>query len=406
MRLGLLTSDLPGAGGVLRRAPEDFQVEEIPLYAPCGEGEHLYFEVWKRGISTFEAVRRIAKGLGVPEATVAYAGLKDARAVTTQWMSVEARHEAALRSLAFRDMRLSGFRRHGNRLRVGHLLGNRFRIVVRDAAPDGFERARAVLDVLVRRGCPNYFMEQRFGARLNSHLCGEAIVRRDHAGFLRHLLGGPSELEGDPRLREARRLFDEGRLREAFAAMPIRCRTEKKALHALLRFGDPERAYFAVPKRMRQMFASSFQSRLFNAILERRVAEVDRLAEGDLAYLHRNGAVFLVTDPAAEQPRCDAFEVSPSGPIWGTLTPIAQGRPGEVEREILGATGLSPESFEVGGGLRLKGRRRPLRVPLEEVSLEPLSDRAFAVGFTLPPGSFATAVMAEITKNGAPQAVD
>ena len=406
MRLALLTDDLPGTGGVLRHRPEDFEVEELPLYDPCGEGEHLYFRVRKRGISTFEAVRRIAQALAIPEHAVAYAGLKDARAVATQWMSVARVAEERLASLAIPDLAVDGLARHTNKLRLGHLRGNRFRIVVRGTSPAPLPRVRAVLDVLGRRGVPNYFGGQRFGARLNSHLCGEAIVRRDHAAFVRHLLGGPSDLEGDPRLREARRLFDAGDAQQAFDVMPIRCRTEKKALHALLRFGEPERAYFAIPKRMRQMFASAFQSHLFNRILERRLPTLDRVLPGDLAYLHRNGAVFLVADAAREQPRGDALEISPSGPMFGTHTRLAEGAQGELEREVLASTGLTERDFDVGGGLRLKGMRRALRVPLADASVEEAGDFAYRVAFTLPSGSFATVVMAELLKTDPPEDVE
>ncbi|MGH7162465.1 MAG: tRNA pseudouridine(13) synthase TruD, partial [Planctomycetota bacterium] len=389
----------PGTGGQLRRRREDFQVEEVPLYPPCGEGEHVYFRVFKEGISTFEAVRRIAEALEVPEREVAYAGLKDARAVTSQWMSVQGVDEERVRALEVRGLAVGEVARHGNKLRVGHLRGNRFKIRVRGAAAGAAPRAHAILDLLVRRGAPNYFGEQRFGIRADSWACGEAIVRRDHDAFVKRLLGGPSNHERDPRLREARKAFEEGKLEEAYAAMPTRLRSEKKALHALIRFGDPERAYFSIPMRMRQMFVSAFQSYLFNKVLERRVAGLDRVEEGDLAYLHRNGAVFPVTDAPLEQPRCLAFEISPSGPLFGTTAPLAGGAPGGMEREVLAEFGLSAGDFEVGGGLRVAGMRRALRIPLKEVSIEEEGGSDYRVEFLLPPGAFATVVMAELMQN-------
>jgi tRNA pseudouridine13 synthase len=399
MDLPYLTADLEGTGGALRRLPEDFRVDEVPLYRACGEGEHVYFRLWKRGLATFEAMRRIARDLGVNENSIAYAGLKDARAVTTQWLSVQGVDEDQIRALRSEKMTVLEVRRHTNKLRIGHLLANRFQIVVRKACPGAAERAAAILDRLVRRGAPNYFGEQRFGARLTSYRCGKAMIKKDYDGFVKELVGGPSDREWDPYLREARRLFDEGRLEDAYEAMPTRHRTEKKALHALLRFGDPERAFFAVPIRMRQMFLSSFQSHLFNGLLEKRVETVDRMEEGDLAYLHRNGAVFRVEEGKDVQPRCDAFEISPSAPIFGTHCPLAEGEPGNRERAFLAATGLSLEDFEVGGGIRAKGKRRSVRIPLREVTLEPMEEDAYRIGFTLPPGAFATVVMREILKN-------
>lgn len=398
MKFAYLTADLAGTGGVLRERYEDFQVEEVPLYSPCGEGEHVYFRVRKTGIPTFEAVRRIAEALGVKEREIAYAGLKDARAITTQWMSVHGQDVERIATLEVRGVTIDGVTRHGNKLKVGHLRGNRFLLRVRRADPAAFPRAEAILDLLVRRGAPNYFGEQRFGAREEGWLCGEAILRRDHDLFVQRLLGGPTEKDRDPLLREARRLFNEGKVQEAYDAMPTRLRTEKKALHALLRFGTSERAYFSIPLRMRQMLVSAYQSWIFNRLVERRLQGIDRLQEGDLAYLHRNGAVFPVVDLAREQPRCEAFEISPSGPIFGTEVPLAEGEPGRLEREMLAETGLRQEEYEIGGGLSLRGMRRSLRIPLREVVLEREGEGSYRVEFFLPAGCFATSVMREIMK--------
>ncbi|MHC4341619.1 MAG: tRNA pseudouridine(13) synthase TruD [Planctomycetota bacterium] len=399
MRLPYMTEGVEGTGGMLRRFPEDFRVDEVPLYRACGEGEHVYVRLWKRGLATFEAVRRLAQSLQIREHAISYAGLKDARAVTTQWISVEGVSEEAVNALRAEKMAILEVRRHTNKLRIGHLLANRFSIVVRNARPGSFEQAKEILDLLARRGVPNYFGEQRFGSRLSSYRCGEAIVKKDYETFVKELLGGPSDREWDPYLKEARRLFDEGKLNEAYEEMPTRHRTEKKALHALIRFGDPERAFFAVPKRMRQMFLSSYQSHLFNRILRDRAAEIDRMQEGDLAYLHRNGAVFRVTDAAEAQRRCDAFEISPSGPIFGTHCPLAEEEPGRAERVALAETGLGQEDFDVGGGLRARGKRRSLRIPLRDIASESLEETAYRVEFTLPPGCFATVVMREILKS-------
>ena len=400
MALALLTADLPGTGGVLKREPEDFRVDEVPLYLPCGEGEHTYFRLWKRGLATFEAVRRVAQALGLSERDVGYAGLKDTRAVTTQWISVPGIEPERIEQMVIPSASVLDVKRHGNRIKIGHLRGNRFDIVVRDAVPDALDRAAAVLEVLQRRGAPNYFGKQRFGTRGASHLCGEAILRKDHDAFVRRLLGGPPGPEKDPALIEARRLFDEGRIAEAYEAMPTRLRAEKKCLHALLRFKDTERAYFSIPKRIRQIFVSAYQSHLFNGILDRRVPRIDTVDEGDLAYLHRNGAVFVVEDVETEQERCRTFEISPSGPLFGTKVPLAGGEAGEHERAVLAETGLALRDFDPGGGLRIKGQRRSLRIPLADTVLEPVDATSYRVKFQLPSGAFATSIMRELMKPG------
>ena len=182
-------------------------------------------------------------------------------------------------------------------------------------------------------------------------------------------------------------------------AMPIRHRIEKKALGALVRFGDPAYAVRAIPKRMRQIFISSYQSWLFNTILTERVGSIDRLEQGDLAYVHRTGRAFRVESPEAEQPRCTAFEISPSGPIFGTRTTLPTGEPGRREQELLDASDLTREHFRTNQGLKLKGSRRSMRIPLRDFSFQPLDETSYLIRFALPSGSFATVVLREIMKS-------
>jgi tRNA pseudouridine13 synthase len=398
MDLAFLTADLEGSGGTIRRTPEDFEVTEIPLYETSGEGEFLFLLVRKRGMGTFEAVRRLAGALAVPEREIGYAGLKDARAVTTQWLSVPGSCEERAKGIAVRGIDVLDARRHGNKLRIGHLRGNRFSIVVRGVPPGGAGRAAAILDVLLARGAPNYFGEQRFGSRGASHLYGESVLRRDYDTFLKRFLGGPAGGEKDPRILASRTAFEAGRIEEAFETMPTNRRAEKKCLHALVRFKDAERACMAIPKRMRQMYVSSFQSALFNRLLERRLQGLDRLEDGDLAFVHRTHRFFPVAEAAKEQARCTAFEISPSGPIFGSRTPLPDGAPGALERALLEEAGLDLSHFEPHGGLRFDGSRRALRIPIKEAVLAPVDRGAFRADFVLPSGSFATAVLREIVK--------
>ena len=83
-----LTADIPGTGGKIKETPEDFMVEEVPLYLPCGEGEHTYVTIEKRGITTLEAIRRFGRALQVPERDIGYAGMKDAVGLTRQTFSI------------------------------------------------------------------------------------------------------------------------------------------------------------------------------------------------------------------------------------------------------------------------------------------------------------------------------
>ena len=175
----LLTADLPGTSGLTRVAEEDFRVEELPLYEPSGAGEHLYLTVEKTGRTTQEVVKEIAQALGARERDAGTAGLKDKRGVTVQRISVATKvpSEEALK-LEGRGFRVLAAARHGNKLRPGHLRGNRFRIVVRGCVPDALERAHAVLQRLRSAGAANLFGPQRFGRYGDNAALGRAILLR------------------------------------------------------------------------------------------------------------------------------------------------------------------------------------------------------------------------------------
>src|SRR6478736_2923259 len=160
MDLPYLTKDFPGIGGTLKQRDEDFFVQEIPIYEPSGEGEHVYCEIQKVGIPTFEAVNRIARALNVSTRDIGYAGLKDAKAISRQVLSIWGTTEQAVMNLHVPDITVQWAARHGNKLRLGHLAGNRFAIKIRNVNPTDVVKLKDPLAELQRRGMPNYFGEQ------------------------------------------------------------------------------------------------------------------------------------------------------------------------------------------------------------------------------------------------------
>jgi tRNA pseudouridine13 synthase len=137
MRPPLLTAELPGVGGRLRARDEDFEVEEVPSYEPCGSGDHLYLWIEKRGVAPEFFARTIAQKLGTHPGNVGTAGLKDRHAVTRQWVSVPKECEPNVAKLDGGGIRVLKTGRHTNKLKPGHLRGNRFRILIRDADRGG-----------------------------------------------------------------------------------------------------------------------------------------------------------------------------------------------------------------------------------------------------------------------------
>ena len=228
----LLTGDLPGTGGLIKEAPEDFFVEELPLYLPCGEGEHLYLTVEKRRLTTFDLMQRLTGALGDSERALGYHVLKDARATTRQTVSVSGIPVEQGLALRLDGITVLSARLHRNKLRLGHLAGNRFVIRLRQVAPDARESARAVLAVLEARGVPNRFGSQRYGTLGNSDRIGRALLLRNYREAIGELIGDPEAITHD-RWRQAARHFAAGDLRQALALLPGHCRNERTLLRAL-----------------------------------------------------------------------------------------------------------------------------------------------------------------------------
>jgi len=177
--LPYLTAELPGIGGTLRTRDEDFAVDEELPYAPSGAGDHVFVRIEKRGLTSPDAARAIARALGVRDRDIGIAGMKDRRAVTRQWLSLPPPvTPEQVRTLAVPDIAIVDVARHPHKLRTGHVRANRFVLVVRDVTPDAAARAQAILGKLAERpGAPNFYGEQRFGRDGDNAERGLAIVR-------------------------------------------------------------------------------------------------------------------------------------------------------------------------------------------------------------------------------------
>jgi tRNA pseudouridine13 synthase len=319
----------------LRAAPEDFLVEELPLYEATGEGGHTFVLIEKRLWTTEEAARTLARAAGVGPGEVGYAGRKDRVAVARQWLSVPGLDpEAALR-LEEPGLRVLAARRHGHKLRTGQLRGNRFHLVVRDVDPEAAERAPGRAAALLCSGLPNRFGPQRFGAE-----------------------GGNPE-------RARALLAGEG------GAWP----RDRRAARFLL---------------------SSLQSAVFNEVLARRPLPLGAVELGDVAMVCASGGCFLVEDLAAEQPRAERFEISATGPVFGTRMTAARGAPGEREAAACAAFGIDLPGFRPPPGVRARGARRPFRVRPEGLCVEAAGEGALRLEFELPAGSYATVLVEEL----------
>lgn len=341
-----LTDDLPGVGGRIKSQPEDFVVEEIPLYLPSGEGEHLYLWIEKRDLSGERLLDFLSRALGIDRGEIGMAGLKDRQAVTRQYVSVPNRVADRIAQADTENVRVLETRRHANKLRTGHLAGNRFDILIRDPAADAVASLESLLSRVNALGFPNAYGSQRFGRDQETLHLGLGLLRGE-----RHERSIPFK----------RRKF-------------------------LLRLA-----------------LSAVQSLLFNQVLAARLGDgtLHRAEGGDVMQVVASGGCFLVEDVPAEQARYDRRETVMTGPIFGPKMKRAAGRPGELEQLCLERSGLTLAHFARYAKLT-PGARRPLLVWPQELSGVQTPD-GVRLRFTLPSGAYATTLLREVMKVDLPE---
>lgn len=343
--LPFLTTDLPGIGGKIKQAPEDFEVEEIPAYPPSGSGEFLYLWIEKRDMGAEYFVRQVAKRLGIGNGEVGTAGLKDRRAVTRQMVSVPGHVADRVDALNGDGIRVLEVHRHSNKLRPGHSHGNRFRILIRDVVPEAGQRLAPIVEHLRRDGLANFYGPQRFGRDGETLRMGMALL-------------GAQSFSGEPK-----------------ASVP-----------------RPRSPF------LKKLALSAAQSAVFNHYLAQRLRDglLRTVISGDVMAKWPFGGMFVAEDLATEQARLDAREIVPAGPIFGKKTFAAKGTAAERESAALVETGLSPASF-AGFGKLVMGTRRHNLIYIDDLSAVRVAD-GVELKFTLPAGSYATVLLREFTK--------
>ncbi|MEZ9196615.1 tRNA pseudouridine(13) synthase TruD [Shewanella sp. 10N.286.54.B9] len=153
----------PNAKADLRTQNSDFLVQEILPFAPTGEGEHHLLHIRKDGLNTVEVAKMLSSFAHVHPKEVTYAGQKDKNAVTEQWFGVRipGKETPDWQKMNSDQLTLLSASRHGKKLRIGALAGNRFTLVLRNVSE--VEDVVARLEKIALLGVPNYFGEQRFG---------------------------------------------------------------------------------------------------------------------------------------------------------------------------------------------------------------------------------------------------
>jgi len=392
-------SKLPGTGGSLKNAPEDFLVEEIsedgtvlefdkPVVRPGEPGRFVHFVLQKRNWSTPSALSEISRRLGVSQSHFNVAGMKDKLAVSTQLASAFGTTSGALLGLEVRDIRVLGAWTAKDRVKIGGLLGNRFTVRVRwpagaaalEGAGDAVERVQNVAAELGGT-FPNYFGGQRFGSsRKNTHLVGEKMLRGEFGEAVSMFLCG-SEGEKNSEAAEARKALEAGGdYSAALRTFPKHLRLERSMVaHLVSRPGDFTGALRRLPRNILLLFIHAFQSHMFNLLLSARIAEgVLELEKGE----YYCGGAFGFPDISKAEAEG-----------WITAKLVGYDTPAnEREQALLDSLGISRDAFRMKQmpEIASKGTHRALLAPMKDFNFQ-----ADTFRFSLPAGSYATVALRE-----------
>ncbi len=337
---------------VFKQNKDDFVVTEIPLYEFSGEGEHLILKIRKKDLSTWDAIGIIANFLGCKTRDIGYAGLKDKNAMTVQSISLHKNYEEKLDSFEHPNIKILEKTYHNNKIKVGHLKGNKFFIRLKRVNLIDCKKIESALEQISTLGMPNYFGFQRFGVEGNNFEKGKAII--------------------------------EGKLKE------------KK-------------------RDLKQMYINAYQSYLFNSWLSKRI-EISKLIEafepkdiasrlnlsvltvkrikkqkhpfkiitGDLLSHYPYGKIFTIDDLETESEKFFNKDRVPTGLLAGKRVKTSIDLAYEIEKEFNQETGEN-------------GARRFAWVFPENIQSNYKEEKNWMeLSFYLPKGSYATELISEI----------
>lgn len=407
-----ITENKP-TGGKIRQKNEDFYVEEVPLQQPTGEGQNTWIQIEKNGRTTLDVVLDMAKVMHISRKRTGFAGMKDRSAITRQWLCISNITPEELPDFneLLHNVEILNIIPSQKKLRMGQLKGNKFKLNIRDTNnPDeDVAIAEDVLEQLKITGVPNYYGYQRFGeVRSTTHLVGKCLVEGDIKKAVDTYIGNPNEEEHNIHY-EARKLYDEGNIQQAYDMMPKSMRYEKSMIRVLLdakrKHGklvekDYINAIESLPKPLKRMFVNAYESYLFNKIVnERAKIGVNKYYPGDIIIDEDERWIHDINEDIIQE-QLDNFTLNPTAPLIGSKVPLAEGAEGKIERQVMLNEGIKKEEFECPKTPKLgsHGIRRSVRFKIEDTNVTKLDD-GICVEFFIPRGCYATAVLREIIKH-------
>jgi len=369
----------PGIKGEIKEQVNDFIVQEMASH-DTGEGDHLIVKLRKQNMTTLQAINKLSKMLHISRKRIGYAGNKDKRAITEQYISIQGVSEEDVRQVFTDEFDLEVIGKGGN-IGLGNLVANRFEITVRNLnLPVENIRNFALNTVEEMDGkMPNYFGEQRFGsARPITHQVGRLILKGDYEEAVWTYIAKPYESEYKSIRKVRKDLWETREVEGAAERIPEKFQYEKTLLYHLTKNpGDYQGAIKRLPEGLQTLFIHAYQSWIFNRVLSQLVEEgwYD-----------------------------EKYEI----PLVGYKTDLKDNRPENIIEEILEEEEVSQEDFRMQDmpDLRSEGSyRRAFAdfrnfdiMDIEEDDLN-MGKNKMTVKFDLPKGCYATVFLREIKKN-------
>ncbi|MDR1452297.1 MAG: tRNA pseudouridine(13) synthase TruD [Helicobacteraceae bacterium] len=334
------------------RNNKDFAVEEIALYEPSGAGDHLFVKIRKKGVSTWEATQAFSERIGIKAKDIGYAGLKDKSASSVQTLSFPAKFEDALARFEHTSIKILDINRHNNKLKIGHLKGNKFFIRLKKIAAIDAKKIDGAIGEVEKNGAPNFFGFQRFGRDGDNYKKARAF------------------LDGEAKIR--------GRKMQNFLVGALQSERFNAWLTRRLELSNAIAAFGADKVAKEYKLSADVVETL------KPQEQFFKLFEGDLMLHYPHGKPYFAENAPKEAKRFALKEVAPTGILSGRKTMLSKGFAGKIESEF----------FE---DIPASGDRRYAWIFPQDLRGEYIAKEAhYELGFYLPKGAYATALLEEI----------
>jgi tRNA pseudouridine13 synthase len=391
----------------LKRLPEDFQVEEQVALQPTG-GPFALYRLTKQGLGTPEAIDAVLRRLNLPRDAVAFAGLKDKHARTTQFVTI---HGGPRRGLSQTNLELEYVGQAERPIHARDITANRFVVVIRDLSETELESTTQNLAAIARDGLPNYFDNQRFGSL---GVSGEFLAQPWCLGDYQRALWlaiAEENVHDRPDERREKEILREqwGNWRRCQELLPCAQCSHIISLLANQR-GDFRRAITLVRQDLRSIWLAAFQSHLWNQILAGAIRDLCPAEQCSLQTIARREVPFF-RDLSDDQRR----------QLQGTILPLPSARlhleEGPLKSlydRVLAAQGIElrqirvkypRDSFFSKGERAAVFRAGDLAHESADDDLYPGS-RKLTLRFTLPRGSYATILVKRVTGSAGDELTD